>query len=304
MQTDIEIEDSKLSKPKLLYFLFIILTAVIALGFLVYQYIYDGDVLDDIPFIEASEKQIKHRPLNPGGMEIKNTDKRIYDYVTDSEIDIDKNSQLLPEQEKPVDVERVTDESNYIQKNKNIESKIKESDNLIDKAKTIFADDENDQINKEEILIEEKTQDVQSEPLNSDEKQELNNSQSQTSEPESEKTEIIDAPQNIETDEVIQIEKVNNYSSLSALKKEIYKEEKFFTVQLASLKNKQAAENEWLRLSNKYSFLKNYPYIVSKQAKFYALKLGKFEKESDAANICKHLAKIGQDCMIIEEITK
>jgi len=66
------------------------------LWFLYYQKNVAGP--DEVPLVTADDTPVKTRPLDPGGMEVPDQDKTVYDLVSGEESNLEEQVQAAPEQ--------------------------------------------------------------------------------------------------------------------------------------------------------------------------------------------------------------
>ncbi len=79
---------------------FAVVAAIAGLGGYVYQETV-APAVGELPLIEADDSPTKHRPAEPGGMDIPNQDKLVYETLGD-ERNLDKIERLLPPPEEPM----------------------------------------------------------------------------------------------------------------------------------------------------------------------------------------------------------
>ena len=78
-----------------------------------------------------------------------------------------------------------------------------------------------------------------------------------------------------------------------------------YAVQLVSARTEQAAESEWKRLSKKHKeIIASMPHAISKtvvtNGTFYRLRVGRFDKRDDAKALCDQLKKKKQECFVVK----
>lgn len=87
--------------------LFIVVTVLAAVGFGGWYMLGDQDPHSaGLPIVRADIESIKTRPEDPGGMQVPNRDKTVYDRVSGNEGN--KIERLLPEPEQPLEMPRPT----------------------------------------------------------------------------------------------------------------------------------------------------------------------------------------------------
>jgi len=90
---------------------FVMLSAfagLMILGWYAYDEARNPKDLSNLPIIKASPEPFKVKPLNPGGMDVPNTDKIVFNVISDNKKDVidDTIEKLLPPPEEPVDKEK------------------------------------------------------------------------------------------------------------------------------------------------------------------------------------------------------
>lgn len=220
----------------------------------------------EIPVIRRPNAAIKVQPSEPGGMEILNQDKTVYDIVEKKDAADIKVENLLPPPEEPklpiaeaVETETTT------------EIKIVDSA-VVKDAEKIIASEEEKQIQKQaseeeiKIVIKKETPaaDTVAKPVEQQAK--------------------IQAPQ--ETSAAETAAPIGSWQ-----------------IQLISSPNKAAMEKAWTDLSKKYSALKGLPHEVEaadlgSKGTFYRLKAGAFKDRADADKVCNAVKSAGGSCLV------
>lgn len=111
---DFEYEEEELLeyRPRV-YIKFIVLAiALIIGGFAIYSWYFGKFTVsskdEDIPVIKADKNPIRFKPKDPGGQEFANTDKTVYETITQTKKNKEKNVKLMPQPEEPVAREEIS----------------------------------------------------------------------------------------------------------------------------------------------------------------------------------------------------
>lgn len=240
----------------------------------------------DLPLIKAETGAFGMRPETPGGMDVPNQDKLIYERLRENDdVRVEK---LLPAPEKPYFppeeeiVEKSADETSSDQAAKN-EKENDETPTSLEVASTTMIDENGERVEVMFRTIPE-TQ-----------------AQGQVEKVRAENEEKKQAKQ----------EKNTEVSKSSKEKETVKKEEKTvlkerFAVQLVSTKSKESSESEWKRLSKKHAeILKDLPHSISEiktsSAVFFRLRAGDFETREKAAPVCEKLKAKKQECLVVKQ---
>ena len=245
----------------------------------------NNDKINDveIPVIRRPHTAIKVQPADPGGMEILNQDKTVYDIVEKKDTDEVKVENLLPPPEEPK-LPTVA-ETNTVD---NTEIKIEESAVVKDAEKIIAAEEK--KVQKAEV----KPVEVKQEKVVEQIKVEVKEEPVKTTSAEVVKEET--APQKPAEKPVEKIEvKIDNTPSVAP--------SGAWQIQLISSPNKSAMEKAWVDLTKKYSELKNLPHEIESadlgsKGTFYRLKAGSFKTRSEADKLCNSIKSAGGTCLV------
>ena len=226
----------------------------------------------EIPVVRRPQTAVKVQPAEPGGMEILNQDKTVYDIVEKKDAAEEKVESILPPPEEPV--------------LPIIEEK-KENVDVVQAAEEIL---NNKQEKTEEQAI-----------LPPEEKVEIKKVEEQAKEPENKKV--------VEQKEVKPVEKTVAENKQEK-KIEPAKEPEVrdiplgvWQIQLMSSPNAKAMEKSWSDLKLRYPSLKALPHEVEKadlgaKGMFYRLKAGAFVDRSDADKLCNSIKNSGGTCLV------
>ncbi len=232
----------------------------------------------EIPVIRRPQTAIKIRPENPGGMDIPNQDKEVYNIVEKKNVDTTVVENLLPSPETPKLPDIVPEVSDIDENAKDLDEIV---DEVVDepKAESESAVTEN----KNEKVVEQKEEVASSIP----------EKPTDILKKEDPKTEV--------KAEAKQPEKTNEKAEVAAPATGGN-----WQIQLIASKNKAAVEKAWTDLSNRYALLKSYNHEIQTsdlgaQGTFYRLRAGAFADKNAAAAACAALKKQGlNDCITKE----
>ena len=246
---------------------------------------YDKTEDVELPVVRRTNTAVKIQPASPGGMEILNQDKAVYDITENNNIDIAKVENILPLPEEPLLPEIA--EKSLQEKTDNI---VSQSDTVIKEAEKIITQEEQKEIVanqsqeiKVEVIEDNKTvsQDVQ--PV-AKEKQENN---------------TIDKISIKETAEAKQgtQEKPDTKTNTNLVASGKWQ------IQLISSPNKAAIDKSWIDLTKKYPQLSNLSHEIESadlgtKGTFYRLKAGAFSTRSEADKLCNSIKTAGGSCLV------
>ena len=224
----------------------------------------------EIPVIRRPQTAVKIRPENPGGMDIPNQDKDVYNIVEKKNVDNTVVENLLPTPETPKLPDIVPEVSEIDENAKNL-------DEIVDEVAEVEE--------KEVAKTEQKVEDIPQKPADLTETKPEEKAQANTeTKPEAEAETKTEA-------------KVETPAQQTDGK---------WQIQLIASKNKAAVEKAWTDLSSRYSLLKSYPHEIQTsdlgaQGTFYRLRAGSFADKNAAAAACAALKKQGlNDCITKE----
>ena len=232
----------------------------------------------EIPIIRRQQTAVKIKPENPGGMEIPNQDKDVYNIVEKKEVDNTVVENLLPKPETPKlpdIVPEVADVNTNAANLDEIVDEVAENKNDLSQPKEVKAESEAAEVPT--------ASNVPAKPADL-----LAGVSAQAPDANAAKA---DAPAKIEAPTAV----VNTASAGG------------WQIQLIASKNKTAVEKTWTDLSAKYADLKNMPHEIQAsdlgaQGMFYRLRAGSFASKAEAAQACANLKAKGlHDCIAKEK---
>ena len=263
-------------------------------GWLVLSPRYTSESNTELPVIRRPQTAVKVQPAEPGGMDIQNQDKSVYNIIEKKEeAKIVEN--LLPPPEEP---------------HMPVVSATVEDSSVLAKAEEIIKTEEA----KTETQNIEKAPEAKVVPTtNETTKQETT---SVVAAPEINKeTEVAASNAKVEenktiTPEINNSEKAKEASTPQATKPvEIHKEVKTsvvagpWQVQLISSPNRKAVDTAWVGLVKKYPMLEGQPQEIETaylgdKGTFYRLKAGAFRERAGADRLCNDIKVLGGTCIV------
>lgn len=235
----------------------------------------------EIPIIRRPQTAVKIKPENPGGMDIPNQDKNIYNIVEKKDVNNTVVENLLPKPETPKLPDIVPEISDVNENADNL-------DQIVDEVSS----------NKAPELAEKTAPAAVDAPTASN-------------------SNVPAKPADLLADNLAD----NIKTKPAAIEKApapLIKEEKTaaaavpadaggWQIQLIASKNKAAVEKTWVDLSSKYADLKKMPHEVQTsdlgaQGMFYRLRAGSFADKAAAVQACNDLKAKGlRDCIAKEK---
>ncbi len=223
----------------------------------------------EVPIIQRPQTAVKIKPENPGGMDIPNQDKDVYNIVEKKVVDNTVVENLLPEPEKPKLPDIVPEEVE-------VDANAKNLDEIVDEVvetetpKAAESKVENEVPEKPADILKPKKEEAPKEEI----KKEVNKVVEEVKEP------------------------------IKAVEKEAPKGA--WQIQLIASKNKDAIEKTWNNLAAKYALLKTYSHEIQSdnlgaQGMIYKLRAGSFATKEQAQAACAALKAKGlTDCIAKE----
>lgn len=263
----------------------IALAAVVGWFVLSPRYATQSDT--EIPVIRRPQTAVKVQPSDPGGMEIQNQDKSVYDIIEKKQENAPVVENLLPPPEVP-QLPTITAETQVSSNIGNPE--------IIQKAENIIksAEDKAPVTNastapiEENVKIAQPTQVavVQNEP---EPKKEITIKEASLAQPEKTEAEKINIPAKAETPTPQQPVAVATTGD--------------WQVQLISSPNRSSVDAAWNGLVKKYPSLKGQPREIEtadlgSKGTYYRLKAGAFAERSGADKLCNDIKALGGTCIV------
>ncbi len=226
----------------------------------------------EIPVVRRPQAAIKVQPADPGGMEILNQDKTVYDIVEKKQAQDNKVENLLPPPEEPKLIlaeEKIPDDILKADADSKV---MAQSEQKIDSSYVAKTQTAEEQISKQpEVKQEVKIE--------------------------------IKAPAKTAEAKPQPAVKAKVESAPTAKAQANIAPSGSWQIQLISSPNKSAMDKAWADLSKKYSALKGLPHEVEAadlgaKGTFYRLKAGAFKERTDADKICNSIKSAGGSCLV------
>lgn len=251
-----------------------------------YVSVYYGADSGELPVIGADAGADGMRPASPGGMEVPNRDKLVYERLRQSNAELPVE-RLLPTAEKPVApaFDRQTDDIGSLV----ADLAAKEDD--APAAAVVYEEDGT----PVEVMFRPADEIVPAgipEPSRIVERTEESGGSAFTEKSAVVKTaEKVSVPVKAEKTKKTVVSVIDTADS--------------FSVQLVSARTEAAAESEWKRLAKKHrEIIADQPHVISKtvvaNGTFYRLRVGKFKKREDAKALCERLKNKKQECFVVK----
>lgn len=247
----------------------------------------------DVPVIKKPTAAVKIKPAEPGGMEILNQDKTVYNIIDNSADTKSNVEQLLPPPEEPKLPEITPETENAAETNTITEiiDNIENNEIVVEEAaKAVGIEDAPE---AKTITITEASQTIATVPV--EEKTKVEEKKEEPKKIEKERDYLL--PEDRKTkDEPKSTVKVDTAKPTNA-------PEGVWQIQIMSSKNKAAVESSWQPTVKKYPVLANLPYEVEKadlqfDGIFYRLKAGAFSDKAQADAVCNQIKASGGSCLV------
>ena len=272
----------------------IVLAGVVAWFVLAPQY---KQAHKDIPTIHRPETAVKVKPENPGGMDIPNQDKDIYNLVEKKDVDNTVVENLLPTPEQPKlpDIVPEVTDVNATDLNEIVDVVSEEnSEDVAAKPQDLLEE------NKTEVKETAQKVEEKSETAKSDATKAVTETKEKVEEKAAEVKETVkEQAQAAEKNVEKTVEKIAEKPAVVANGK--------WQVQLVASSNKAAVEKVWSDASSKYAgVLKGLPHEVQNvdlgsKGTMYRLRAGSFASKEDAQKVCNALKAKGMNDCIVKE---
>lgn len=232
-----------------------------------YVSVYYGADSGDLPVIRADRSMDGMKPDTPGGMEVPNRDKLVYERLRQSNTELPVE-RLLPPAEKPVSP-APEQEPDAIAA---LVTDLAAQETPAPATAVVYEEDGT----PVEVMFKETTAATvtpEPEPIVAEK---------QIEKPAEKKAEKTPLPETKPVQPAVS-----------------------YAVQLVSARTEQAAESEWKRLSKKHKeIIASMPHAISKtvvtNGTFYRLRVGRFDKRDDAKALCDQLKKKKQECFVVK----
>ena len=255
----------------------------------------------DIPVVRRPISPAKIQPSEPGGMEIPNQDKSVYDLVEKKETQEEKIESILPEPETPKmpviapQAETATD----IAADKTVEDPLP--------VKVIEENLEPVSVSSgEKITIPEKLPEIEVEAKTENNKAvetTVETKQPAVTKTASVKKEPVMAKENKAPTTQTATVKTNESPAVKTTEKTTAIAKGVWQVQLIASSNQKAVEDAWKDLSATHDVLKSLPHeiestVTNTGSTLYRLKAGAFAERAQADKVCAEIKKAGGSCIV------
>lgn len=258
----------------------VVLAGIVGWMILAPQYTIESE--KEIPVIRRPQTAIRVQPNEPGGMDIPNQDKTVYNIIEKKEDNGVEN--LLPPPETPQMPQLATTET-VEQSQSDV---IKEAENVIQKA-------ENTAMTTEEII---KQAESQAPLAGNPSAQNITEQPKQVAQAEVKKPEP--QPKPAEVKQPVQAPKpAENEKAPTSKAKAVAGD---WQIQLMSSPNKPAVEKAQIDLGKKYK-ISHLPFeieaaVLDMNKTFYRLKVGAFKGRAEADKLCNNIKALGGTCIV------
>ncbi len=248
------------------------LTMAAVVGWFVLAPQYENTTEAEIPVIRRPQEQVKVPPVGPGGVEISNQEKTVYDIIERKPDNTDQVNVLPPAEQPNADA---------------IEALVEEVAPIaapVEETPVIKAESLNTpKVTETTVPAEAETAQPATEPVKS-----TTAFREPVTPPAPVKAEAAQ-PKPAETAAAKPGNAKTNIANGA------------WQIQLMSSPNRAAVEKSWKTMSSKYKVLKDLPYEVSsadlgKKGTYYRLKAGNFATKEEATALCNKLKAAGGSC--------
>jgi hypothetical protein len=287
-------------------------------GWIVLAPRYEEGSVPEIPVVRRPQTAIKVQPAEPGGMEILNQDKSVYDIVEKQEGEEKMVENLLPPPEEPKIPEII--ETDVMEEVEVVEAVVEEPKPA--PVKTVAAPKPSVKVNpaptpapikkkKEEVAKEISSIIKVQESIKNKPTSYADSALTQAKMNEPKRIEKVDANPPSEFDmgaPVVPAKKENVTAASSITKpkaapKPTAAAAGTWQLQLMASQNKVAVEKAFAPMAKKYNILAGHPYEVEEadlgaKGLFYRLKVGAFNNKAAADSLCNDLKAMGGTCIV------
>ncbi len=257
----------------------IALAAVVGWFVLAPRYSSNTDV--KLPVVRRPQTAIKVQPSEPGGIEIRNQDKSVYDIIEKEDYSKAKVENLLPPPEEP--------QLPVISATTDVETAI------VEKAQEIITTEEaKSQINETKEIVEVK--EVKTAPIPQPTPEEKKTQEETTETKEKVVSTVAEMTAKEVQPEIVEAKKETKPAPKAVAVGS-------WQVQLISSPNRQAVDTAWTGLIKKYPMLEGQPREIEiadlgTKGTYYRLKAGAFVNRSGADRLCNDIKASGGTCIV------
>lgn len=239
-----------------------------------------------VPLIKADRAPVKVRPATPGGMEVPNQDKLIYERLREN--DTVRVEKLMPAPERPSLPEEVqTDEIAQVIAQ---EESQEEAPQSLEVASTTLVGEDGERV---EVMFR---------TISSEQAQNRVEQAKKTIEAQKQAAAVLKSSARAKQKPASEKPAAKPVAKPEAKKNA---SAETFAVQLVSTKSKEASEKEWTRLSKKHAdalkgLLHEISEIKTDKNTFYRLRTGVFDSRDKADAVCRKLKDKKQECLVVK----
>lgn len=236
----------------------------------------------EIPVIRRPQTAIRVQPSEPGGMDIPNQDKTVYNIIEKKEDSSVEN--LLPPPENPKLPDLVKEETPQ-----------NEQPNVITEAEKVIQKAENQALTTQDIIKQAEEQALVAEKKAA---QELKENPQQVAQAKVNTPEPAPKPVDVKKPEPV-VKKAEEPKVPAQATKAVVGD---WQIQLMSSPNKPAVEKAKIDLGKKYK-ISHLPFeiesaILDMNKTFYRLKVGAFKTRAEADKLCNNIKNLGGTCIV------
>ncbi len=253
----------------------------------------------ELVVLRRPQTAVKIKPENPGGMEIPNQDKDVYNIVEKKNVDNTVVENLLPVPEQPKLPEIVPEVTDIDENASSLDNIVAEVSNQVTASDPTQQSTDGVPEKPADLLAASAEKTVTTtEKVNAKTNEAVEKAKEQA------------APKVAEVKEVTQpapkAEPVKPVATTPAAPATVNATGGKWQLQLLASKNKDAVEKTWVSLSAKFADLAKYPHEIQTsdlgaQGIFYRLRVGSFATRDDASRACAALKAKGlADCIVKE----
>jgi hypothetical protein len=285
---------------------------VIVISFYTYKYFSSDSEEGSLEVVKAQTEEVTKLPENPGGIQVPNLDKSIYDSFGNQKEAHAATENVLPSSEPEMTHDEIIalakkmQEAAFPSQNQdNAKLAFNEQQPIQENPQTELArealEDAHNQITQESVALQPKDPFVE------------NNIKEPEFVPATPLKKVsVKPPVKLEKTSVDDFAKTprkfkkNVPSNNAEIKKQRQDILSGYRIQIASLRSEATAIEEWKKIKARYpELLNNYKALVEKRdleekGVVYRLQVGIFKSESDGRNLCKKLQENGQGCFLVK----
>lgn len=294
------------------YFL-IAISAVVIIGFISLAWLaYDvynmEEEVVDAPIIMEEETETKVRPEDPGGMEIPNLDKTIYESLEQGSKN-DVKVKIAENPEEPINKDAIAENAKESQEAIIIkeEEPIREAKNDIkDEPKIAKAPAVEAEIEEPKTSQIAKPQEETKVAQEAPKQEEVAKDTTTPAQNEIKEEVVTEQPKEEKKVQIQKVEKETGRLNKMKEKSGLNNGSSIYKIQVGSVRSESDAASEWNRAKAKNSsILSKYDYTVERadlgpKGIFYRIQTGSFNSYAEANAVCKKLIARNQGCIVVK----